>query len=853
MQRLICITIAVLLIGTSLLGLLVAPAQAADATKYWLASSSVYGTTWYLNDAANAYGTNDGVKNSAGYSNPTYWCSGAHNYYFAQNVIVGGSTSIYTYGTSNSLTMNIILTDDSVQFVQTITLGNQSISGIRAHAGDHIKGIQLTCYTVVQYANVDAMAIDWVDLEPTQTPTVTQTRTVTQTPTITQTPTRTPTVTPTPGVVNAFTNVLRDGDMEQRPTSNAWGLPNPNSTFGRLTSGDWFNGSNACQSGTGYQAIGKLRGWPWQSGEWGAIYQNFSWLGEWGTLYWSMTARGSPDNSAVAARVRMYLKDDAGTIYMLSQTQVDAGWYAYTGELAGLATGNYQIFVENGGSVYDTVYVDDIAVTSGGRAMTCSNSSGYGGADGTATPTPMDTVYVPMTNCDFESGLTGWSSGTETYLFYAAENSVLDAYPPGPVGPNYLVPDSKTLNKSTWGPTIWKAAPIWRDFTWSNDLGPIFLTFWGRGHVKVVIRPTGYAGVPLIDEMIYGWTKIQVVYSGQRSFDGHYQLMLYNPNDLANWVTQRETAYDGFSLSANNFSDTCSQNPTPTPISTVAQTATPSQTWTPSRTPTGTIKPSRTPTRTPYPSLTPSPLPSWTPKPTRTNVPTSTMLNTATQPAAEKTATAQGTPIPTYTMYPTYTAFPTGTPAPWGTPTAPSDPGPAAFCDMPDDWFNVSAWVDFEVCRALRFFSWSPANDAQVAGMSSALQGVEPYGTLLEGYESLNALRDTWNAYDWINTGYEGKYQYTRPSLESITLPALDGDFSFTPSAEFDAQVAEEVAFCKDRTTTVFGQRVAEGMCIAWTYYYITGLVAWIQFFWDLAVLLLLIRYLYRSLFSRGQ
>jgi hypothetical protein len=230
------------------------------------------------------------------------------------------------------------------------------------------------------------------------------------------------------------------------------------------------------------------------------------------------------------------------------------------------------------------------------------------------------------------------------------------------------------------------------------------------------------------------------------------------------------------------------------------------------------------------------------------------MLDTDTPQPTHTGSVPEGTftPWPTGTPYFTYTPYPTGTQAPWGTPPPPSDPGPVSRCEMPDDWFNVSQWVDFEVCRVFRWFSWSEENDKQVAAMAEDMQSVEPFGTISEGYESVMTIREVWNSFDWINTGYEGKYNVGLPNLESITLPALDGStFSFEPDAAWNARAAEEISFCKERTNTAVGQRVAEGMCIVWSYYYMTGVVQWIQFFWDLAALVLLVRYFYSALFKR--
>jgi hypothetical protein len=399
-------------------------------------------------------------------------------------------------------------------------------------------------------------------------------------------------------------------------------------------------------------------------------------------------------------------------------------------------------------------------------------------------------------------------------------------------------------------------SPLWQPFTFS-DPGPIYFSFWASGDPRIKINSGGTQGgitASLIDlkASYAGWVKYQVMYNGPRSPNNRYTLMLYNPRSLNLSGQPIDTQYDGFSIGAGGYVDNCSQSPTPTPNGTAMRTATPSQSPTPSKTPTGTIKPSRTPTRTPMPSITRTPLPTWTPGPTRTPRSTDTQLPTTTLlPTWTGAPPSTYTPYPTGTPWPTYTPYPTGTPAPWGTPKAPPDAGPDAQCDMPDDWYNISAWVDFETCRVFRWFSWSTENDRQVSSMSDAMMQVEPYGSIAEGYESVMVLREVWNSYNWINTGYQGKYDVSRPQLEAITLPALDGSFSFEPDTAFNARVDEEATFCKDRTTTVFGQRVAEGMCIVWTYYYITGIVAWIQFGWDLAVLVLLVRYFYRALFQR--
>jgi hypothetical protein len=117
----------------------------------------------------------------------------------------------------------------------------------------------------------------------------------TPTPMITVTPT--PTSTPITST-STTVNVLVDGNMEQQPVSSGWSLVVPQTEFGRMQEslfGGFLNGGDACSSGSGFQAIGKKRGWPWDApAVYGPIQQSFTWPG--GPMYWSYTAKGAPQS-----------------------------------------------------------------------------------------------------------------------------------------------------------------------------------------------------------------------------------------------------------------------------------------------------------------------------------------------------------------------------------------------------------------------------------------------------------------------------------------------------------------------------------------------------------------------------
>lgn len=688
---------------------------------------------------------------------------------------------------------------------------------------------------------------------PTGTASPTNTLTPSVTPTGTLTPTATMTVTPAPvGFPSAGGNHLGDGDMEQYPTSDFWYLIDPQGLWGRGNDdNNYFWAEDAAPCGKGYQYIGQfpenellgLFGLS-ETVTYGGIEQIFDWEG--GAMIVSLWDRGNFSPIGPPARLKITVVSATGVEYVFGDTiltdyvtvQADNWSQLIAGPLT-VPAGSYKIRIADYGfhdGFNHKMYVDDVIVVPEAIANNVIVTGGCSTdpqPNSTATPTPAPFYYGD--NCDFESGPAQWD--------LSSESAIINTAPVGPVGDHYLhievgniFEDTNTYSDAfNWeGGTLYVRAYMRSEFLSTGQVAVISNTGTGQG-INAIFTPINP-----------NW----ILYEGQVYLDpGVYRIGLLG--------TFWGINYDGVIWGGNGYTY-CQGGPTLTP------TLTPTIT----RTPTGTLPTSTsTPTRTQTPRVTPSrtPIATWTQKvtpttfsgypPTSTGLPTTTSLPTSTQSSANQTATAQGTVIGTFTPYPTGTPYPTYTPYPSvpGDGSCPSctvgeqPPNqPDNDCSRPTYFWEVARWVDYARCDIITFISWSPVNTQQLQYIDQRFSTYEPWGTMSEIVQAGQAFQGLWQSYNWVATGYQAPTSVARPNIVTLSQAALSGNFSFTADPVFGAAFSLEYEFCRVRMVSLFSTNVGRGMCTAWTLLHLTGVLEWIQFFWDLAAWALFFRYAWK-------
>jgi hypothetical protein len=200
------------------------------------------------------------------------------------------------------------------------------------------------------------------------------------------------------------------------------------------------------------------------------------------------------------------------------------------------------------------------------------------------------------------------------------------------------------------------------------------------------------------------------------------------------------------------------------------------------------------------------------------------------QQQQQLTATAQGTPAPTEdTALATQQAL-----------QVPNQPEPywQAICGRPPNSLNLAWWMDYEVCRILSWFAWSPVNTVHVQTWLIELSHYEPFGMIQEVVNAFTTLRELVAAYDWNNTGAD--CANTDLSLTNLLPPAtgiLNGDFQFTPGDPIDMN-------CNIPIRSVVGDVIADGICGSLSILCQHGLLAWMQYLFDAMLILLFLQYI---------
>lgn len=436
------------------------------------------------------------------------------------------------------------------------------------------------------------------------------------------------------------------------------------------------------------------------------------------------------------------------------------------------------------------------------------NSTQPGPSAYTATPAP-----AQILNCDFEMGRMYWTF---------SDNA--DVSSPG------------GITGDTFAALTAVGASVSQPFMAVKT--PLYVTFWARGIGRVSIVANGLAST-IWQSSYASWTLVHASVNVPNGFG--YTLK-------AESTTREGFAIDGVAVAANGFAY-CGNYATPTPGGTPS----------------------------PWPSRTMTPYNTGTPRATGTPRPTGTLAG------PEQTSVAQGTPVGTVTPGSgsgggsgaggSCTDDPINCPV-GDQPAAGSD----VVCVRPEYFWEVAAWIDYSRCQVLWYFTWHESNTAELLAIGSGgtisaqgdaiinLDDYEPFGAVAEIVGAIEVVRSSADQYRWVDTGYTGVWDVERPDLIAIGKRWLDNGYSLDgpdatagisaaspnvdPVRERKKKLALEIDMCSWRIMSVFSNNVASGVCSVWAYLHYWGIVAWLQFFFDLAINLTFVRYLWRYMSS---
>jgi hypothetical protein len=246
--------------------------------------------------------------------------------------------------------------------------------------------------------------------------------------------------------------------------------------------------------------------------------------------------------------------------------------------------------------------------------------------------------------------------------------------------------------------------------------------------------------------------------------------------------------------------------------------------------------------------------------------------------AAVGTATAQGTPLPNYTQtrsaeqtgtaafVGTATAQGTpmagigtpgaeGTPCPWclPVPDVPQPlPAPDAMCLRPSttEWWKITLWGDYEVCRSLSFVSWGSSNTQQSMEISNQFNDHEPFSSIQQIQGEFSKIKDRINLIDTAG----GERMASPADASKFTNLGTDSSSPYSGGAirlQWNAP-SPFLANCNTTLANSVGDRLRPGVCFIFDVMRNQGLLYWLTTVVNISTLVGLIFYIKRNWIDTG-
>lgn len=171
------------------------------------------------------------------------------------------------------------------------------------------------------------------------------------------------------------------------------------------------------------------------------------------------------------------------------------------------------------------------------------------------------------------------------------------------------------------------------------------------------------------------------------------------------------------------------------------------------------------------------------------------------------------------------------------------EPGPAVDCVRPTNPLWLADWIDYEVCRVLTWFAWSPDNTQQVLSFQANLADYEPFGTASEILQAKDELSIQIGELDWAATGLRQDDPVPLVAVffpSTVTPGLLTGQLLLTPGQPGSIPF---VTICTLRVGDIFGDAIAKGVCAVINWTSDIGLMGWLQFLFDIVVWVAFMRY----------
>lgn len=167
------------------------------------------------------------------------------------------------------------------------------------------------------------------------------------------------------------------------------------------------------------------------------------------------------------------------------------------------------------------------------------------------------------------------------------------------------------------------------------------------------------------------------------------------------------------------------------------------------------------------------------------------------------------------------------------------EPQPGADCIRPDSPLQVSNWIDYEVCRVLTWFAWSPDNTDQWIAIQQSVYGIFPFGLLGEIRDVIILVWDWITQLPWCETGFCQDQPLAPLNIEATGL--LTGDFSLLPGTPYYSDS------CDLMLAPLVGPGIQRGACFCVNVLCALGILPWFQFLFNAFAAFALLMYVQRT------
>jgi len=174
--------------------------------------------------------------------------------------------------------------------------------------------------------------------------------------------------------------------------------------------------------------------------------------------------------------------------------------------------------------------------------------------------------------------------------------------------------------------------------------------------------------------------------------------------------------------------------------------------------------------------------------------------------------------------------------------------GCSAVC-APPGWLEIGQWIEYARCRLTRWLAWCPWHADAIAKLGDEFNNVEPIGTLLDLVGLGLAVKDEFNLYAWTDDGGGGDFDTMEIQSPQNFLFApgegggadipLVGPDSIWGGGDIDLHGLDGTSYstkCDNVLADSLGN-LGPPLCFAANVLNTLGLSTWIQWLWDIGMM----------------